>query len=129
MKDEEKKTINAKRKTENDTVKKNQKHKFEPEKLKAVLIDMDGTLLNSMDVLYKVYRDFLHEYGHRGTKAEFKQLTGPSINEVISMIKKYGIEASFNRVKGTYRAILKKHYAEDIELYPGALEFLDRAKS
>lgn len=102
---------------------------FKPELLKAILIDMDGTLLDSMDVLYKAYLNFMRSHGHKGSKAEFKSLIGPSIDNVVSHLKKrHGIKNPFKHLLKQYYQLLEKHYSE-VKLYDGSIAFLKLAKS
>ena len=53
-----------------------------------VAIDFDGTIIDSLDYLYKVYRKFLDEFNIRGSKKEFNELNGPKIKQIISILKK-----------------------------------------
>ena len=53
----------------------------EPTNGLALLLDLDGTLARSVDVLTHVYRKFLRARGKSGTPDEFARLNGPSLRE------------------------------------------------
>lgn len=98
---------------------------FDPKKLKVVLIDMDGTLANSLPALYHAYRRFLEDFGHKGNKEEFMSLIGPSLPEVLDkLISKYKITHLPEDLVLAYQNLLIKSYAEEIPLHNGALECL-----
>ena len=59
-------------------------------KIEWVAIDLDGTLIDSTEILFGVYKKFLKEFGHIGTKTEFNKLNGPRLREIISILmRKY----------------------------------------
>lgn len=53
---------------------------IEPE---AVLIDLDGTLADSLTAMRDVYQMFLGEFHIQGTDTEFASLNGPPLAEVV----------------------------------------------
>jgi len=98
--------------------------------LKGVLIDLDGTLADSMPLLYQTYFDFLKRFGHVGSQAEFHTLIGPSLSAVVEHLNnKYHFGMPTGRLTQEYTASLLIHYADSIALFPGAREFLDQAKA
>ena len=56
--------------------------------IKGLLIDLDGTLVDSVPALFQVYKKFLAYYGKEGTKEEFISLIGPSIDEIVEILQK-----------------------------------------
>jgi HAD superfamily hydrolase (TIGR01509 family) len=77
----------------------------------CVLIDFDGTLINSLDSLYKSYCELLGFYGHTGKKEEFNSLNGPSIIEIVKILKtKYGLFDEENDIYERYTEIIKRNY-------------------
>ncbi len=58
----------------------------------CILIDFDGTLLNSIDSLFNAYCNFLNKYKIQGSKDEFYALNGPSLKEIVVILKqKYSL--------------------------------------
>ncbi len=98
-------------------------------KLKVVLIDFDGTLVDSMEDLYGIYFAFLREYGHEGTPEEFAELNGPTINEILAMLmKKYHLPEPLEKLLEIYKARLEEYYGKTAVPYPGVVEFLMRIR-
>ena len=58
-----------------------------------IVFDLDGTIIDSTNELYKIYKLFLKEFGFNGSKTEFNRLNGPKLEEIISILKsKYNIK-------------------------------------
>ena len=51
-----------------------------------IVFDLDGTIIDSTNELYKIYKLFLKEFGFNGSKTEFNRLNGPKLEEIISQI-------------------------------------------
>ena len=99
--------------------------KLQREKLKAILVDMDGTLADGMGLLFQTYLKFLNRYGYEGTEEEFKKIVGPAIPEVLATLKlKYDIPKSVPDLLEEYHQILREIYISKVPLFPGALEFI-----
>ncbi|KAF3362077.1 Pyrophosphatase PpaX [Chlamydiales bacterium STE3] len=97
--------------------------------VKAVLIDLDGTLVDSTPALYQVYLKFLEHYGHKGNKEEFNSLVGPSIDEIVSTLKtQYKLEDDNEKLANMYVSFIMLQGFEGTELFTGVREFLDYAK-
>jgi HAD superfamily hydrolase (TIGR01509 family) len=97
--------------------------------LKAILIDLDGTLADSMPALYNAYMIFMKSRGEKGTQEEFNCLIGPNIREVIAFLKpKYGWQESHESLFKEYSKTIKKKFSENLVLFPDAKEFLYYAK-
>ena len=94
--------------------------------IKALLIDLDGTLAESLEFLYKAYETVLKQRGLKPSRKEFNVLNGPSIREIASLLeKKYGLtEPIYNE----WRAILLPYYRDEIRLAEGAQELVEFAK-
>lgn len=96
--------------------------------LQAVLIDLDGTLVDSLPMIYEIYIKFLRKYGFEGSKEKFAALNGPSLQEVMVILKKeYGIPDPVESLVDKYRIETSKVY-ETVPMFPGAREFLDFAQ-
>lgn len=96
---------------------------------KGVLIDFDGTLVDSMPFLYAVYVSFLARFGIKGSEQEFRSLIGATLSEVVLALNtRYQLSSSMDSLMLAYHRLLQECYAK-ISLMPGAFEFLVFAKS
>ncbi len=96
--------------------------------LKAVLIDLDGTIADSIPILYNVYATFLKEYGRQGSKEEFQSLMGPSLIEIVKKIKLlHELDDKLDAMIKKYFQMLLWHYSHDVKLFDGVREFLNYA--
>lgn len=97
--------------------------------VKAILIDLDGTLVDSIPALYLVYLKFLEHYGHKGSKKEFDSLIGPSIDEIVAILKqKYHLPGETHELSLMYVSMLMLQGFNGTELFPGAESALHLAK-
>lgn len=97
--------------------------------IKALLIDLDGTLVDSTPALYKVYQKFLAHYGHKGSREEFNSLIGPSIDEIVEILKKnYSLKDTAHDLSLMYISLLMLQGFEGTELFPAVKETLILAK-
>lgn len=97
---------------------------------RAVLLDLDGTLADSLPILYKAYLMFLHRHGHEGSPEEFERLNGPSLGEIVTyLIDKYELPFTPSDLGIEGYKLLVQAYATKIPLFPGSEEFLKRVKS
>lgn len=97
--------------------------------LKCVFIDFDGTLVDSMDALYRIYIRFLKGFGHQGTKEEFSPLIGASLQEIVASLKEnHQIDKDVTELCDIYHQSLQSCYGDEIALFPGVIEFLGYAK-
>jgi HAD superfamily hydrolase (TIGR01509 family) len=93
--------------------------------LKVLFIDLDGTLADSMRSLYEVYLHFLRAYGFVGTRQEFQELTGPSLEEIIKILKeRYQLKPEELELKSKYRSLFKMMYETQILPFQHAREAL-----
>ena len=98
-------------------------------RVKALLLDLDGTLANSLPMLYHYYSKFLEQYGYRGTPEEFERLNGPSMLEIMSILqKRYSLPSEGKDLFVTYQAMLVQAYAQKVPLFQGGREFLLNAR-
>lgn len=97
--------------------------------VKAVLVDLDGTLVDSVPALFQVYTKFLAHYGHTGSKEEFNSLIGPSIDEIVDILqKKHKIKGSHHDLSLMYVSMLMMQGFEGTELFPGAKKVIEDAR-
>lgn len=96
--------------------------------LKAVLVDLDGTLADTVKPLYKLYCDLLASHGVQGTPDEFKALNGKSLKEIVATLKaRYDIPSSEESLRAEYDAGVARVY-QKIPLFPYVAETLDMVR-
>jgi HAD superfamily hydrolase (TIGR01509 family) len=97
--------------------------------LKAVLIDLDGTLVDSMPMLYSTYTHFLKQSGYKGSREEFDSLIGATLPDIVgTLATRYNIETTSRELMQLYLRMLEKHYSSELQLFPGAMDFILYAK-
>jgi beta-phosphoglucomutase len=98
-------------------------------KLKALCIDLDGTLIDTLPALYQVYLKFMAHFGKKGTEEEFKGLIGPSIDEIVAILgKKHKLPESPEELSVYYVSLLMMQGFQGTELYPNAKNTLEGLK-
>lgn len=55
--------------------------------LSALLIDLDGTLADSLHVMQSVYKQFLARFTVQPSEAEFQKLNGPPLLDIVRYLK------------------------------------------
>jgi beta-phosphoglucomutase-like phosphatase (HAD superfamily) len=81
------------------------------ERPSAVLLDLDGTLVRSHDVLWEVYSAFVERHGGRPSRAEFVRLDGPSIPEIVrSLQATHRIDVDLDVLERSYDGLLEERY-------------------
>jgi mannitol-1-/sugar-/sorbitol-6-phosphatase len=94
---------------------------------RGLFVDLDGTLADSLGVLRKVYSRFLAEFGHEGHDAEFDQLNGPKMTEIVSILRmRYELPGEADELGLIYNQLIDETYKEVLPR-PGAMELLENA--
>lgn len=97
--------------------------------IKALLIDLDGTLIDTIPALYQVYLNFLERYGIEGNREEFETLIGPSLEEIAAILKKkYKLTDSVKDLTTIYTSFVILQRFEGTILFPGVKECIEFAK-
>ena len=93
----------------------------------AWLLDLDGTLVESIPVLYQVYGEFLRSRGATPTLAEFHRLDGWVFDEFVPELHRvHHLAGSLTSLKHAYRLALIEAYRSRVQPRPGASALLDR---
>ena len=106
-------------------------HKFEKmlAGVSAVLFDLDGSLVDSMWMWKQIDIDYLGMHGKECSPTLQKDIEGLSIVEVAHYFKKnYGITDSIEDMIATWDDMAFDKYSHEVNLKPGAMEFLDYCK-
>jgi len=96
---------------------------------KGLLLDFDGTLVDSLDVLYNVYIDFLSSYNITGTYEEFNYYNGFKLPSIIDSLNiKYNLSNKSDELLQNYYSRLDNLY---IKMSPmvGARDLIEYAAS
>jgi HAD superfamily hydrolase (TIGR01509 family) len=96
---------------------------------RGLLLDLDGTLADSLPVLYAVYCRFLMTFGHTGHEAEFQRLNGPPVPDIVADLHStYDLPGRFDDLHALYQELLRDAHA-DAPAAAGARAVLSRARS
>lgn len=96
----------------------------------VILFDLDGTLADSLPLMRQIYFDFVARHGGRGRDAEFNELNGKSLAEIISLLKsRYAMQADDKALLDEYRAEIARRYLTEVQMTPNAAQTLARLSS
>lgn len=97
--------------------------------VKLLVFDLDGTLLDSMNVWNKVDIDFLGRYGYEVTPDYTDFVKRASIDEAaLYTQKRYRIPLSPAEIIAEWDKMVIGFYKNEVELKPGVRAYLDDAK-
>ena len=94
------------------------------------IFDMDGTLVNSMGIWKNLEREFLISKGVTANVdealSEIQHLSIPAAMEYF--IGRFGFSGTPESLTEELDALMAAHYASDVEIKPGAREYLEQLK-
>jgi HAD superfamily hydrolase (TIGR01509 family) len=94
---------------------------------RGLFLDLDGTLADSLGALRKVYFRFLEKFGLEGSDPEFNQLNGPTVTEIVSVLRtRYALPRETSDLSLIYNQLIDEAYEEVLPL-PGAMDLLENA--
>jgi HAD superfamily hydrolase (TIGR01509 family) len=93
---------------------------------KAVIFDLDGTLINSEEVAFRVWQEVLAEYGHQFLQKDQVLVVGVQIEQAIHNVRnQFRLPVSFDALVKKLDAKWAILSADGFPLLPGATEMLD----
>lgn len=96
---------------------------------RGIFLDFDGTLADSIPQLRAAYAAFLARYGIEGSLAEFEELNGPSLSEIVLRLRdRYGLDPSHADLVRVYQSILHEQEPH-LGMSDGAAALLDEASA
>jgi HAD superfamily hydrolase (TIGR01509 family) len=96
-------------------------------KYKAVIFDLDGTLIDSMGIWIQIDKEYLEKRNIPVPDDLFKDVkTGNSFNEICQYFKdKFNLPDSIEEIGAEWTGMVAEHYKNDITLKPGAHKFIN----
>lgn len=100
------------------------------EKFDAIILDLDGTVLDSMRLWYEVDRKFLSRYGYEVTSDYTEFVKSASIEEGAQYtVDNYDIPLTPSEVVDTWNEMVYSEYKNNVRLKEGSYEFIRNAKA
>ncbi len=97
------------------------------EKIEALLIDFDGTLVDSVPLLYRAYAHFVMIFGLWPSQEEFITMNGFTADEMVACIKAWReLDYPTERLLKLYTTICRYQY-DEAPISDGASEFVQWA--
>ena len=97
--------------------------------IKLLIFDLDGTLLDSMNVWNKVDIDFLGRYGYEVTPEYTDFVKRASIDDAaLYTQQRYRIPLSPSEIIAEWDKMVSGFYKEEVELKPNVIKYLEEAK-
>ena len=94
---------------------------------KAVIFDLDGTLVDSMWMWKAIDVEFLARYGYECPEDLQKAIEGMSFSETAAYFKeRFQIPDSLEEIKAAWTEMSIEKYRSQVPLKPGVKDFLDR---
>lgn len=95
------------------------------EGIKAVIFDLDGTLVDSMWMWKAIDIEYLGRYGYECPEEIQKEIEGMSFTETANYFKeKFNLPVPIDKIKEDWNAMALDKYQHEVPLKEGMLEFL-----
>ena len=98
--------------------------------IKAVIFDLDGLLIDSEIISYKIYKEILHQFGHNFTIEEYTQnYSGKTeVKNVTNLTNTYSLPWTIEKGLESVYKIENRLIAQGVDLKYGAKELLSYLK-
>ncbi len=93
--------------------------------IQAVILDMDGLLLDSEPAWYEANIQLLKKRGHEYTKELSKQIIGTGHKEAVQLFKdKFNLPEDLETLAAERKSLMYETLFQDIQLFPGAKQLI-----
>ena len=98
--------------------------------IKAVISDLDGLLIDSEIISYKIYKEILHQFGHSFSIEEYaKNFSGKTeVKNITNLIETYSLPWTIEMGLNNVSKIESKFISQGVDLKSGAKELLSYLK-
>ncbi len=98
--------------------------------IKAVIFDLDGTLVDSMWMWHSIDMEFLQTYGHTCPDDLHRMIEGMSFTQTaVYFQERFQLPLSIEEIKQIWTRMCIDKYRYEVPLKPGAREFLEYLKN
>jgi len=98
--------------------------------IKAVIFDLDGTLIDSMNVWAKIDFEYLKEFNIEVPKDLHEEITHLTLTQTANYFKtRFNIKDDVETIIKRWNDMAFYHYSNTIKLKDGVIEYLDYLKS
>ena len=96
----------------------------------AVILDVDGTLIDSVNLHAKAWQDALREFGHEVPLDDLRRQIGKGGDQLLPLfLPQDELEAVGEAVNGRRSQIFKERYLHDVQPFPMVRELLQRMQA
>ncbi len=97
--------------------------------MKAILFDMDGTLLDSMGMWHHLEIEFLQDIGVDTDAVDYAELLTLGLDQTLDYVKKnFGISADAREIEGFVEKRMGAFYGNEVQVLPGVVKVLEVLK-
>lgn len=97
--------------------------------IRAVIFDLDGTLIDSMWMWRQIDIDYLARHGHALPEDLQESIDGMSFSETAVYFKeRFSLSDSLDQIKSDWNQMAYDIYVNEVPLKPGVLQFLQYLK-
>lgn len=98
--------------------------------IKAVIFDLDGTLIDSMGIWTQIDEEYLKGFGYEVPKNLQEEITHLTLTETAIYFKKmFNIENEIADIIDTWHNMALSHYSKTIKLKDGVVPYLNHLKN
>ncbi|WP_294170697.1 HAD family phosphatase [uncultured Clostridium sp.] len=98
--------------------------------VKAVIFDLDGTLIDSMGIWAQIDEEYLGSFGHAVPENLQEEITHLTLTETANYFKeKFNIKDTLENIISTWHSMALHHYSTTIKLKDNVIPFLNKLKN
>lgn len=96
-------------------------------RVRAIIFDFDGVVVDSEPLYQIAERQLFKEYGVEVPPEDWKYFKGTTEEVFYTMVQeRYGVRATLPELRARGRELLKQVFANQLNYYPGFLEFYEK---